>query len=1246
MKRGISLIAVLMFMLAATTGSVVLFKWLGSENFASGSRLKFSEAYQASESGLDAVKAWLSFKAADVGMVLSDHLSGTNSIKSPYLLNSVLGEGENNGKFKVYLIAADTVSKPYKLKFMSVGTGRDGSQVKQTAIFSVDGLYNIDVPASMTMRTPNPTDFNEDFWGNMGTAHSIESMRAVLTQSPSIRGAGGQMFNYMKIGTIDSAGYLVLDGNYYVNHGINVYGDVYSTGDFDFCPSGNGDFITGNLYVEGVFHPKGALRIDGDGFFKGGINPNLNINDAGTGSGGCTGTANGGVVVVGGNSTIQNNFVYWNNGGGGGLGFHVANNLVMDAGNLVLTRTNNNASSDSLSAYGNVYIANPITGTVPDANRKPIPFFGNNSNRTVCISGAVSDGTQNAPFYWTEITNTCSKSCVHVPNEVPFGASTCKRNCKDVVKYSGTTCTSCDWWTAEFAGPTCTLPSGDKVLVGSCNSNAKDCEYSPNWTTAIQDDNVPNCGATVCDISNGTQILQNIAPNSCIKFRTNSTVVNKTPCPNPSSIEGADPLDGTKSDKDLKAKLEQGGSELSCENTPIKFDTSIYRFVKSQNPPYWVHRTDLPRSCGTSGSNSVLKFEVGYQALGTALQDCWNNTTSTAFYKNEWLVIYIRDQVEFENLPGKLTNGKYIIIFDYISKTPSNSNRMYLPSTGDAQVMLYFPNGYASRIELAGDTGTTAKYNYFIFSDGNIGQFNTTGNRKLTGNIFMNECSIMNSQTAEGSGYLRSHSNMSFVNELMSAGILEKNEAFVGGSSSSNHSASSTVTTKQDDYIIPLSPRLKVQLESKYISKETEPQAGAQPANWKSVNDFTLVMPRVLRLPPTAFPVGVTVRNYYNLLHVNGAVKPVNDPSYVCRNNETNDMINEASPAQGVYTCSFNNAKISDFYLKIENTATIPGSGGGSPDFPAEISSSSNQSSSSQSSSSNLPYSSSEDITSIPPTITCTLAKTSVTQGENIPPPIILCSSGDLNKSNATFTAAGLGVLPTYFDNWKNTSGNMNAYYNNSATAIGTTGNVISVSDVTCGGATPSNLPMVCGTILVNKPTCTLGSISYTVNATITPNVSCGSATLGGHISFDGTNWTNTTNMNNTSGKFTSVDNNRTLSVTSITCDDHPIAYTSGTLACTPNVNIVAASSSSTATCTWAGSGKTMSSGAAKPADPVITCSSGAQSEAASLTWTNNNEPTNPLTSGTYTPVPTGVTCGGNAIGNASSISCGTLTVN
>jgi len=907
MKRGISLIAVLMFMLAATTASVVLYRWIGSENFASGSRLKQSEAYQASESGLDAVQAWLSYKAADVGGVLGDYLSIQSETvvqnKTHYHLNSannnVLANFSNSKQdFKVYLIGADIKKNPYKLKFMSVGTGRDGSKVSQTAIFSVEGLYRTDIPVLMNVPErppPQKTQYNEDFWGNMGTAHSIQSMSMVMTQTADMKNAGGMGLNKITIGNgIDDPGYLVLDGNYYTNNGIKIYGDAYVTGNYDLCASGS-DEITGDLYIGGVFHPRvvggQTFNIKGSAYFGDTINPNAN-----NPSGGCSG-ALGGKVKIEGNSTMMGPYRYLLDNSG--LDFDIDKSLVMGSNSYInLSDVNVNNTKPYFEVGENVALINFNNPDVPTPNL-------NNS------AGNPHPSNSNL---WPKLGKLISSEL-------------------------------------------CLKPTVEKMN----NDFYKDALGFYFQTSANES-----------------------------KVKSDCT---------PTSYWGADPLDGTyppdaaqENRKNLLAKLQEGSSTRSCDNTPIKFNMNIYDDVINPNPPNWVHSANKPENCAVQ--NGKLKLDNEWVNLNEELKKCWiaakNNGKLYSSGGKDWLVVHLKNQRytittgKNEDLLCEQSYGvdkcRYIIIFDFLP--PGGNDYLYLPPTGtqaknNAEVMIYLPQGAPYMVGLDGGTASAnaemgdngarfidGLYNYFIFSDGNIKQFNTTGNRRLTGNVFMNKCSIMNDGTAQGNPYFISRGNTDFVEELTTQGILLENDWTIEPPPPPPPGQTNyKIEEKKDGYIIPLSPRLKVELESKNISKESDPQLSSLDYAKKSV----LVMPRVLRMPPNALSASISLDKYYKFLYLNGATeqnKPLTSPD--CKKTDDPSIsLNETTPEEGIYTCTFTRNgtnDVSKLYVKIQNSAPLPEQPLPEPGIssPAQISSSSAaESPSSSSEGSNLPPSSS-----------------------------------------------------------------------------------------------------------------------------------------------------------------------------------------------------------------------------------------------------------------------------------------------
>jgi hypothetical protein len=277
-KQGISLIAVLMFMLAATTASIVVFRWIGSENFASGARLKQTEAYQAAESGIEATQAWLQSKGQDVGSLVKEYSTQKKAIilTGKDKKNNILGimssdpDSDFEPNFKVYLIGIETVYKGndkdgnaiHKFKFLSVGKGRDNSKVKLAAIFDVDGLYKMKVPKSAEAGEPgkNPgikrsTKVTPYFGGTinlMGTKRlSAATILGDLTGNPAV---------------IDKD--LIVTGNVRMSgSGIEVGENLCVGGDFQ--PDNNNVEIKGSAYIGSSLGKYRDAYSEKDGGFMG-----------------------------------------------------------------------------------------------------------------------------------------------------------------------------------------------------------------------------------------------------------------------------------------------------------------------------------------------------------------------------------------------------------------------------------------------------------------------------------------------------------------------------------------------------------------------------------------------------------------------------------------------------------------------------------------------------------------------------------------------------------------------------------------------------------------------------------------------------------------------------------------------------------------------------------------------------------------------------------------------------------------
>lgn len=214
MKRGVSLITVLLFMLVATIAATATYKWITSEGRSSTSRMMEREAYQSAVAGIENARAWMTYHANDVGALIKQYQTGggkpikLNERLTPWLLA--------DQHYDVWLTGVNTgTAHNFKLKILSAGESRQGTRHSEVAIFNVDGLYRVTIPNNSTV-----IHFDKAFDGLMTTGITGSD----TLQSGLIHG-DFEFSNTPKI-----TGPLVAAGD--VGFGGTVYGDdnVYITG--------------------------------------------------------------------------------------------------------------------------------------------------------------------------------------------------------------------------------------------------------------------------------------------------------------------------------------------------------------------------------------------------------------------------------------------------------------------------------------------------------------------------------------------------------------------------------------------------------------------------------------------------------------------------------------------------------------------------------------------------------------------------------------------------------------------------------------------------------------------------------------------------------------------------------------------------------------------------------------------------------------------------------------------------------
>lgn len=250
-KKGVSLIAVLLFMLVATIAATATFKWLSSSGDSSGSRMMQKEAYQSAVAGLENARTWMTYHANDVGSLIKQYKDGGGKAIS---LNSQLRALSRAGQeYDAWLVGVNTESSTYKLKILSAGKARNGSVHNEVGIFNVDGLYQVNIPQKTTSAT---VDFDYAYFGgSYEGAGDVEMSGAVVN--------GDWSGNPQK-----------LTQNFVVTGDVSLSGSGIDLGKLA-CIGGdariqNNGITANDLYVAGNI-TGAALTVNGDARFDGNV---------------------------------------------------------------------------------------------------------------------------------------------------------------------------------------------------------------------------------------------------------------------------------------------------------------------------------------------------------------------------------------------------------------------------------------------------------------------------------------------------------------------------------------------------------------------------------------------------------------------------------------------------------------------------------------------------------------------------------------------------------------------------------------------------------------------------------------------------------------------------------------------------------------------------------------------------------------------------------------------------------------
>lgn len=276
-KQGISLIAVLLFMLVATIASTATFKWLTSEGYSSASRLSVVEARQASRAGLEAARSWMMYHSNEVGAMIRQYYDNG---KKPIKLNNVLGE-MNSAKqsYTVWLTGVNTEQATSKLKITSVGTSNQKTKFSEVSILNVGGLYRVKIP-----HEEHGLGFDQAFSGKFGNATGNNELESGIINGDFKGNIPELGKNLMVTGSLTYEGSTKQGGDLFVkgdysNQGTLVIGKpgvdsniVYIGGSMKNCAGGSPMVIYGDLYVGGSIAANCKLYVTGNMTINGILN--------------------------------------------------------------------------------------------------------------------------------------------------------------------------------------------------------------------------------------------------------------------------------------------------------------------------------------------------------------------------------------------------------------------------------------------------------------------------------------------------------------------------------------------------------------------------------------------------------------------------------------------------------------------------------------------------------------------------------------------------------------------------------------------------------------------------------------------------------------------------------------------------------------------------------------------------------------------------------------------------------------
>ena len=871
LRAGVSLIAVLLFMLIATIAATATWKWITSEGKSSASRMLKREAYQSSIAGIENARAWMTYHANDVGALIRQYIDGG---KNPINLDAQLRSLQKaDQSYHVWLTGVNVESNTYKLKIYSAGEARGGNaRHNEVAILNVSGLYRINIPQD---KHSKKADFDYNYFGGSTSNHGDVFARSMLINGDLLNGNPA---------SIDSN--LVVTGNFKVSgNSIAVHGTACIGGNLDADNGlvGNNFYVEGdlkNLKIRPLTAHKGSETINLGNKIYGNVFVNGNI------------TAANGDQVIDGNLTLNGRWTTNMSGYNAGVR---GNLCVGESGQIYFPNQDR-----EFKGGGSVWMESdyPIwTGNdnynrynriVLGAKDKPVyiktghPWSDYKTLREQTYAFTETDGTH---FGWGSLQNeqddrkwTGEKNMVFVDKKTKPGLHYLYNWTSSVAPVSLGAYTDYykDW------------PEGKNLLVYKLNGvDGDETRFWDSWhDDTYQSLNITGnqiSGSPYCAYASGGPgslhagglfgaiapaplaggSLKNKARPSCGVtpwFKVDGDFKTTFPGSKPESLTCAE---------SVKAHCDSlweptGGCGSAKYLVPDALKTGISYFESYANRAPCV--TTL--LAADKNNFNFSQFSACYDA---ALES--DETAHTNYLYNKYLVIKVTNNNIFTSSQGTL-DGKFLFIFE---NDIGEMVKLPAMASSDAYAFIYFKDGLSGTL-MPADNTAGMDFNYFIYTKNDIQNalFNTT---VLKGSIY---AAVIDETT--GAKNCAKVSEMTFNNgmdfnpemiaDLTDANIICSNDGSACGGVNDGTVPSSTSGTDEEDseysehgkdrYFISMAPQLGVTVESRYEAEERRPSG----STIQTVGSSYLILPRVIYLPSD--PYG-KLQDYYNVVPLNGA---------------------------------------------------------------------------------------------------------------------------------------------------------------------------------------------------------------------------------------------------------------------------------------------------------------------------------------------------------------------------------------